>query len=80
VVKEFYLCIEKRLSANRRECDGANVIYKEEWFWLLRSGHSNDLIQNYVTIDVCAEFELLEVKVPLGFLGTEGFSRRREGR
>ena len=25
-------------------------------------------------------FQLLEVKVPLGFLGTGGFSARREGR
>jgi len=29
---------------------------------------------------VCIEFELLEVKVPMTFLGTEGFSLRRDGR
>lgn len=33
-----------------------------------------------VTINVYAEFKLLEVKVPLDFLGTEGFSPRQEGR
>jgi hypothetical protein len=31
-------------------------------------------------IDVYTESELLEVKVPLDFLGTVGFSLRREGR
>jgi hypothetical protein len=31
-------------------------------------------------IDVCAEPELLEVKVLIVFLGTAGFSLRRDGR
>lgn len=31
-------------------------------------------------MNVCAELELLEVKVLLGFLGTAGFLLRREGR
>jgi hypothetical protein len=30
--------------------------------------------------DVCIEFKLLKVKVPMIFLGTVGFSLRREGR
>ena len=33
-----------------------------------------------VSINVCTDFELLKVKVPLKFLGTVGFSLRREGR
>jgi len=31
-------------------------------------------------IDVCTEFKMLKVKVPINFLGTVGFSQRREGR
>jgi hypothetical protein len=31
-------------------------------------------------IDVCIEFEMLKVKVPIKFLGTMGFSPRRERR
>ena len=38
------------------------------------------LYRNIVNIDVYTEFELLEVKVPIVFLGTAGFSPRREGR
>lgn len=30
--------------------------------------------------DVCTEFEMLKVKVPIIFLGTVGFSSLREGR
>jgi hypothetical protein len=30
--------------------------------------------------NMCIEFEFLKVKVPIIFLGTEGFSRRRDGR
>ena len=33
-----------------------------------------------LNINVCTDGELFEVKVPLKFLGTEGFSLRREGR
>ena len=33
-----------------------------------------------VTIDMCTDFELLEVKVSINFLGMEGFSPRKEGR
>jgi hypothetical protein len=33
-----------------------------------------------VDIDVCTDFKLLEVKVPLIFLGMVGFSARRDGR
>jgi len=29
---------------------------------------------------MCIDFELLKVKVPLKFLGTAGFSLRRDGR
>jgi hypothetical protein len=31
-------------------------------------------------VDVCIEFEMLKVKVPIIFLGTMGFSPPREGR
>jgi hypothetical protein len=31
-------------------------------------------------MDVCTESKLFEVKVPIFFLGTVGFSLRREGR
>lgn len=30
--------------------------------------------------DVCTEFEMLEVKVPIIFSGTQGFSARRDRR
>jgi hypothetical protein len=32
------------------------------------------------TFDVYMKFELLKVKVPINFLGTVGFSLRRDGR
>ena len=31
-------------------------------------------------VDICADFEMFKVKVPIVFLGTVGFSLRREGR
>ena len=36
--------------------------------------------KNMKDTDVCAEFEMLEVKVPIIFFGTVGFSPRRDGR
>jgi hypothetical protein len=40
----------------------------------------HDLYKNMGDIDVCIEFDMFEVKVPIIFLGTVGFSLRREGR
>jgi len=40
----------------------------------------HDLYKNIGAIDVCTEFEMLQVKVPIIFLGTVGFSLPREGR
>jgi hypothetical protein len=40
----------------------------------------HDLYQNIGDIDVCIEFEVVKVKVPIIFLGTVGFSLRRDGR
>ena len=40
----------------------------------------HDLYKNMGDIDVCTEFDMFEVKVPIIFLGTVGFSLRREGR
>ena len=40
----------------------------------------HDLYKNIVDIDVCIEFEMLKVKVPIIFLGTVGFSLPRDGR
>jgi hypothetical protein len=39
-----------------------------------------DLYKEVGNIDVCTGFEMLKVKVPTRFLGTVGFSPRREGR
>ena len=39
-----------------------------------------DLCKYMGDIDVCIDFEMLEVKVPIIFLGTAGFSLRRDGR
>jgi hypothetical protein len=36
--------------------------------------------KNMGDIDVCTEFEMLKVKVPITFLGTGGFSLLRGGR
>jgi hypothetical protein len=38
-----------------------------------------DLYKIIRTLDVCIEFELLKAKVPVIFLGTVGFSARRDG-
>jgi len=39
-----------------------------------------DLYKNIGDVNVCTEFKLLKVKVPMIFLGTVGFSPRRDGR
>ena len=39
-----------------------------------------DLQKIIMCVDVCIEFKLLKVKVPIIFLGTVGFSLRRDGR
>jgi hypothetical protein len=31
-------------------------------------------------IEVCTDFKMLKVKVPIIFFGTQGFSARRDGR
>ena len=41
---------------------------------------AHDLYSSIANIDVCTESELLKVKVPIIFLGTVGFSLRRDGR
>jgi hypothetical protein len=38
------------------------------------------LYKNIGDTDMCTNFEMLEVKVPIVFLGTVGFSPPREGR
>ena len=40
----------------------------------------HDLYKNIRDVDVCTEFNMFEVKVLIIFLGTMGFSLRREGR
>jgi hypothetical protein len=39
-----------------------------------------DVYKEIGDIDVCIKFEMLKIKVPITFLGTVGFSPRREGR
>jgi hypothetical protein len=39
-----------------------------------------DLQKNIRDFDVCTKFDILKVKVPISFLGTVGFSLRRDGR
>lgn len=41
---------------------------------------AHDLYKTMGNSNVCIESELLEVKVPIVFLGTVGFSPPREGR
>jgi hypothetical protein len=40
----------------------------------------HDLCKNMGDIDACTDFEMLKFKVPIIFLGTVGFSLRRDGR
>ena len=46
----------------------------------MRVAIAQDLYSIIVNINVCTDFELLKVKVPLIFLGMVGFSARRDGR
>jgi hypothetical protein len=41
-------------------------------------GYGSD--NNIGYFDLCTYFKMLKVEVPLNFLGTVGFSARREGR
>ena len=47
---------------------------------MFRSTWPHDSYRTMGNIDVCTQSELLEVKLPLVFLDTVGFSRPREGR
>ena len=81
MVKEFYYANERRLSVNqarRRRCE--RNFLAERGPDCLGVAIAHDLYRTMGNIDVCAESELLEVKVPIVFLGTVGFSPRREGR
>jgi hypothetical protein len=40
----------------------------------------HNLYKNIGVIEVCTEFDMFEIRVPIIFLGTVGFSLRREGR
>ena len=40
----------------------------------------HELCKNIGDIDVCTEFDIFQVEVHIIFLGTVGFSLRREGR
>jgi hypothetical protein len=40
----------------------------------------HDSCANLRDVDVCMDFEIFEVKVPINFLGTAGVSLRRDGR
>ena len=40
----------------------------------------HNLYTNMGVIDVCTGFDMFEVKVPMIFFGTVGFSPRRDGR
>jgi hypothetical protein len=46
----------------------------------LRLAEEYDIYKIIGDIDMYTEFEMLEVKVPLDFFGTQGFSARRDGR
>jgi hypothetical protein len=39
----------------------------------------HDLYKNIENIYVCIDFEMLKVKVPIIFFGTQGFPARRDG-
>jgi hypothetical protein len=71
----------KKLSANparRRQCERNFLDGRGPKYSGVATVHNL-----YITIgdlDICIEFELLEVKVPIVFLGTEGFSLRRDRR
>jgi hypothetical protein len=40
----------------------------------------HDLHKSLGDVNMCREFHMLEVKVPIIFFGTQGFSPRRDGR
>ena len=47
---------------------------------MFRVATEHDLYNNIGDFDVCIEFEMLKVKVPINFFATVGFSARRERR
>ena len=40
----------------------------------------HNLLKIIGDIEVCTDFKMLKVKVPIIFFGTQGFSARRDGR
>lgn len=47
---------------------------------MFRGSYENKLYKNNRLINRCKKLEIFKVKVPINFLGTQGFSLRREGR
>lgn len=60
----------------RREGDDENVIFSGGGSDCSGVATEHDLCKNIGDIDACTDFEMVEVKVPIIFLGTVGFSVR----
>jgi hypothetical protein len=64
----------------RREGDDINMILGRRGSECLGVAIKRDVCKEIRDNDSCTDFEVLKVKVPFIFLGTMGFSARREGR
>jgi hypothetical protein len=56
------------------------VLFGERGSKCLGVAIKRDVYKESRDIDLCIDFKVLKVKVPFRFLGTVGFSPRREGR
>ena len=65
MVKELCCAINRDFPQIRREGDDANVIFWWEGLRVFRGGHGTRLIQNVRDVDMCTEFDMFEVKVPI---------------
>jgi hypothetical protein len=54
--------------------------FGEKGFKCLGVATKRDVYNEIRDLDLCIDFKVLKVKVPFKFLGTVGFSLRRDGR
>jgi hypothetical protein len=70
VVKELYFAINRDIPQTRREGDNARVIFWWEGLEYSGAAMEHDLYKNLGHIDMCREFAMFKVKVPIIFSGT----------
>jgi hypothetical protein len=79
-VEDSHCAIKRDLPQIRRESDDTNIIFWRGGLECLGVTIKHYLYKIIRYLDMCTELEMLEVKVPNHFFGTESFSAYKDGR